>query len=212
MVDVLCDLWPNDDSGIWELKGAQRAYTNSKMMCWVALEHAAALAEHDTLPDGRTSRWRATQRRIATFVEQRCWSPQRNAYTFHADSDALDASVLLASRMGYADPAGERMAGTIAAVRDELADGPFVYRFSGSRDEEGAFVACSFWLVEALALAGRIDEAADLMDRAVDAAGDLGLLSEEIDPSTGMLLGNYPQGLSHLSLVNAALTIERGRW
>ena len=116
--------------------------------------------------------------------------------------------MLRAARMGFADPAGERMAGTIAAIRDELsAGGPLLYRYTGQQGKEGAFLACSFWLVEALARAGRLDDARATMEELLPLANDLGLYSEEIDPESHDLLGNFPQGLTHLSLVTAAAAV-----
>lgn len=208
VADLVTALWRCDDSGIWELRAAQQAYTNSKMACWLALERAADLATRDRVPGGRVDRWRRVQAEIRDHIEQRCWSPHRRSYTMHPDTNDIDASVLLSARMGY--PADhDRLRATIDAVRRGLGDGAFIYRYSDMRHQEGAFLAASFWLVEAMALTGRSDEAADLMDRVVAAAGPTGLLSEEIDPSTGELLGNLPQGLSHLTLINAALALER---
>jgi GH15 family glucan-1,4-alpha-glucosidase len=209
VADLVTALWRCDDSGIWELRDAQRAYTNSKMACWLALDRAGDLATHGRVPDGRVDRWRTAQRAIREFVEDRCWSPRRRSYTMHPDTADLDASVLLAARMGYAVADADRLRTTVDAVRGELCDGPFVYRYSGMREREGAFLAASFWLAEALALTGRVDQAAEQMDRVVRASGPTGLLSEEIDPSTGDLLGNLPQGLSHLALINAALVLAR---
>jgi GH15 family glucan-1,4-alpha-glucosidase len=129
-----------------------------------------------------------------------------------AEMEALDASVLLAARMGFGDPAGERLNGTIDAVSEELDAGwPLLHRYTGMAAEEGAFVACSFWLVEALALAGRRDEAVRRMEAMLATANDVGLLSEEIDPGSREFLGNFPQGLSHLALVNAAAVLESTR-
>lgn len=209
IADLVTGVWRNDDSGIWELKGSQRPYTNSKMACWLALERAVDLADAGQIPAGRRAAWRAGQRRIHEFVEARCWSTRRNSYTFYAGTDELDASVLLSARMGYRPDDDDRVPRTIAAIRGELADGPFVYRYSGTQPQEGAFLACSFWLAEALALTGDVDAAAGVMDDLVAVASPVGLLSEEIDPSDRTLLGNYPQGLSHLALVNAALVIQR---
>jgi GH15 family glucan-1,4-alpha-glucosidase len=129
-----------------------------------------------------------------------------------AGMEALDASVLLGARLGFGDQAGERMIGTIDAVAEELDAGwPLLYRFTGMAAEEGAFVACAFWLVEALALAGRRDEAVRRFEAMLGTANDVGLLSEEIDPGSRELLGNFPQGLSHLALVNAAAVLEQTR-
>jgi GH15 family glucan-1,4-alpha-glucosidase len=209
---ALAGIWRNPDSGIWELKGDERQYTSSKIGCWVAFDRAARLAEQGEIPAAGAGRWRAEAEAVARFVEDECWWPERGAYRMAAGMDALDASVLLAARMGYGDPAGERMQGTIDAVAEELDAGwPLLYRYTGMASEEGAFVACAFWLVEALALAGRRDEAVGRMEAMLGTANDVGLLSEEIDPGSRELLGNFPQGLSHLALVNAAAVLATTR-
>ena len=203
-IDRLCVIWRDEDSGIWELPDL-RHYTISKLACWTAFDRALRLVEEGQLPGDHAQRWREERDAVRDFVETRCFSEARGAYTFYADSQELDASVLRAARMGFAEPAGERMAGTIAAIRQELsAGGPLLYRYSGQERKEGAFLACSFWLVEALARAGRVDEARATMEELLPLANDLGLYSEEIDPETHELLGNFPQGLTHLSLVTAA--------
>ena len=122
-----------------------------------------------------------------------------------AGSDMLDCGVLLAARRNFADPRGPRMNGTIDAIRSELhAGGALLYRYSGMQEEENAFLACSFWMVEALALAGRRDQAAELMDGMISRANDVGLYSEEMDPGSNAMRGNFPQALTHLALINAA--------
>jgi GH15 family glucan-1,4-alpha-glucosidase len=209
---ALAGIWRNPDSGIWELKGDERQYTSSKIGCWVAFDRAARLAEQGEIPAAGAGRWRAEAEAVARFVEDECWWPERGAYRMAAGMDALDASVLLAARMGYGDPAGERMQGTIDAVAEELDAGwPLLHRYTGMASEEGAFVACAFWLVEALALAGRRDEAVGRMEAMLGTANDVGLLSEEIDTGSRELLGNFPQGLSHLALVNAAAVLATTR-
>jgi GH15 family glucan-1,4-alpha-glucosidase len=209
-VDRLCVIWRDEDSGIWELDDL-RHYTISKLACWTAFDRALRLVGEGQLPGDHAARWREEREAVREFVETRCFSQARGSYTFSADSEELDASVLRAARMGFADPAGERMAGTIAAVREELsAGGPLLYRYSGQQGEEGAFLACSFWLVEALARAGRMDEARATMEELLPLANDLGLYSEEIDPETHELLGNFPQGLTHLALVTAAGAVADG--
>ena len=210
VADALMGIWRNADSGIWELRGHARQYTTSKIGCWVAFDRAARLAERGEMPAAGAARWRAAAEAVAAYVEDHCWWPERGAYRMAAGMEALDASVLLGARLGFGDPAGERMSGTIAAVAEELDAGwPLLHRFTGMASEEGAFVACSFWLVEALALAGRRDEAVRRFEAMLGVANDLGLLSEEIDPGSGELLGNFPQGLSHLALVNAAAVLEQ---
>ena len=147
---------------------------------------------------------------MLAFVEERCWSEELGAYAGYADSDdALDASLLRAARMGWAAVSPERLDRTIAAIRDGLrADGPLLYRTTGHVGEEGAFLACSFWLVEALARRGRVAEARETMEELLALENDVGLFSEEIEPGSRDFLGNFPQGLSHLALINAAGAVE----
>jgi GH15 family glucan-1,4-alpha-glucosidase len=206
IADRCCDLWRNRDSGIWELDDPQH-YTISKMGCWVALDRASALAADGHLPDDRADRWRSEAAEIKAWVAEHCWSEARQSYTFYAGTDDLDAAVLLAGRTGF--DRGPRLASTIDAVAAELGRGPLLFRYSGMEKEEGAFVACTFWMVNALVHVGQVPRARRLMDEAVALANDVGLLSEEIDPATGAFLGNLPQGLSHLALVDAAHVLAR---
>jgi GH15 family glucan-1,4-alpha-glucosidase len=149
--------------------------------------------------------WREEAAEIRRWVDGNCWSEKRQSYTFYAGTDELDAAVLLAARFGFLEPDDDRLRSTIEAIREELsAGGPFLYRYSGQAREEGAFLACSFWLVEALARTGRVEDAQQTMEELLGYSNEVGLYSEQIDPSTGELLGNFPQGLSHLALVNAA--------
>jgi GH15 family glucan-1,4-alpha-glucosidase len=209
--DFLCRIWQRRDAGIWELS-EQQHYTQSKLACWIALDRAVSLAGAGELPGENVERWRRERERIAAFLEHRCWSERRQAYARSADSDELDAAVLLAGRGAWLRDQPERLNATIDAVRRELgAGGPLLYRYSGMRSQEGAFLACSFWLADTLARAGRLDEATETMDALVALANDVGLFSEEIDPSTGDLLGNVPQALTHLALVNAACAIDGAR-
>jgi GH15 family glucan-1,4-alpha-glucosidase len=201
LADRCCDTWRNRDSGIWELPEAEH-YTISKMGCWVALDRAASLAGDGQLPAERGERWRHEAAEIKAWVDERCWSEAKQAYTFFAGTDDLDAAVLLAGRTGF--ERGPRLASTIDAVAAELGRGPLVFRYTGMEVEEGAFVACTFWMVSALAHAGQTARARTLMDEAVTLVNDVGILSEEIDPGTRAFLGNLPQGLSHLALINAA--------
>lgn len=210
LADFLCEVWQNEDAGIWEL-GQHRAYTDSRMACWVALERAGRLAAAGQVPDRSRRRWAATAEAVRSFVEIRCWSDEIRSYSRFPGTNELDAAVLLAARGEYLDPAGERMNRTIDAVRRGLGRGPLLYRYSGMEDQEGCFICCSFWLVEALARAGRHDEGAEAMDEMVALANDVGLYSEQIDPDTHELLGNIPQALSHLSLITAALLFDESR-
>jgi GH15 family glucan-1,4-alpha-glucosidase len=180
------------------------------MMCWVALDRAADLAGHGLIPGRHLARWRSARDEIGAFVETRCFSPRRGGYVRSADGEDLDAAVLLGCLYGYGGDQ-ERMRATVGAVDRWLREGPYVDRYSvgdGLGGSEGAFLACSFWLAEALARTGRLAQAVELMDDLVGLANDVGLYSEEIDPATGAFLGNLPQGLSHLALISAACAID----
>ncbi|MDV8078302.1 glycoside hydrolase family 15 protein [Rhodococcus sp. IEGM 1370] len=205
IADEACDSWQRKDAGIWELEDEQH-YTSSKLGCWQALDCAVHLAEAGEIP-GIPDRWKAEKERIRLYIETECWSDERQAYLAYPGADGLDASVLLAAEMDF--DRGERLSSTIDALVEELGAGPLMYRYSGVSKEEVTFVACAFWRVSALSCVGRDDEAAALMDQLVELSNDVGLYSEMIDASDGSFLGNFPQGLSHLALVNAALTIAR---
>ncbi len=210
MADLVCRMWRCSDAGIWEVRSQPEHFTQSKMMCWVALARACDLAQRGVIPDGHVQRWVREGESIHDFVETRCFSRAKRSYIRHAGSDELDASLLLGILLGYGDPATDRWAGTIDAVRRELQNGLFVRRYTGEDGlggSEGAFLTCSFWLAEALARSRRLDEAVALMDQLVGLANDVGLYAEEIDPATGAFLGNFPQGLSHLALISAALAV-----
>lgn len=210
VADFVCAAWQKPDAGIWEVRDTPRHFTQSKMMCWVALDRAGDLAEHGVLPDRHLARWRSTQAQIRDFVQTRCVSAHRGCYVRSAGSEDLDAAVLLGLLHGYTDGDDPVMRATLNAVNTELRQGPYVQRYQGSdgvAGTEGAFLSCSFWLAESFARTGRIDEAIDLMDALVGLANDVGLYSEEVDPTTGAFLGNLPQGLTHLALINTACTI-----
>jgi GH15 family glucan-1,4-alpha-glucosidase len=205
-IDRVAVLWPDEDSGMWELD-EHRHYTSSKIAVWMAFDRALRLAAEDQLPDRHAAQWREQHDRLHAWIEEHCWSEELGAYRGWAGEESLDAGILRALRMDY--PEKERLDRTVDTIRERLAAAPgLVYRTSEHVGQEGAFVACSFWLVEALARLGRVDEACDTMELILPYANDLGLFSEEIDPENGELLGNFPQGLSHLALVNAAGAIE----
>jgi GH15 family glucan-1,4-alpha-glucosidase len=213
VADHVCRIWREPDRGIWEVRMAPRHFTHSKMMCWVALDRAVRLAERGQLPEGNAARWKEEAEEIRAFIETRCWSERHGSYVRFADGDDLDAALLLMAVERYHDPGHPRMIATIDAIRRELARGPLVYRYTGDdglRGGEGVFLACSFWLVEALALSGRGEEAARTMDALTPLANDVGLYAEEIDPTTLDFLGNFPQGLVHLALVSAAVAMAEG--
>jgi GH15 family glucan-1,4-alpha-glucosidase len=148
---------------------------------------------------------------VAEWVEARCWSEKRQSYTRYPGTEELDVATVLMGRMGYGDVAGDRFDRTLALIRRELASGPYVYRYSGMERKEGAFVACSFWVAEALARSGDLDAACEQMEGAIGIANHIGLMSEEVDPGSGELLGNFPQALSHLALINAATIIDNAQ-
>ncbi|MGW7452212.1 glycoside hydrolase family 15 protein [Streptomyces sp. NPDC054787] len=210
LADFVCVTWREPDAGIWEVRSAPRHFTHSKMMCWVALDRAADLAERGLIPRGHVDRWHAGRDAIAGFIENRCFSPDRDGYVRAVGSEDLDAAVLLGHLYGYSGD-GHRMKATIATLNRLLRHGPYVDRYwgeDGLAGGEGAFLACSFWLAESLARAGRLPQAVELMEELVGLANDVGLYSEEIDPATGEFLGNLPQGLSHLALISAACAIN----
>lgn len=214
IADLVCRLWRAPDAGIWEVRSEPAHFTQSKMMCWVALDRAARLAERGLVPARHVARWQAEAAAICDFVERECFSTRQQAYVRSAGGEELDASVLLGLLSGYGQSDSTRWAGTVDAVRRELGHGPYLYRYTGEDGlggGEGAFVSCSFWLAEALALTGRVEDATLLMDQLVDLANDVGLYAEEIDPSTGAFLGNLPQALSHLALISAAIAIDEHR-
>jgi GH15 family glucan-1,4-alpha-glucosidase len=206
--DLLCAIWRNEDAGLWEL-GEKAHYATSKIGCWTALERLLDLVGQEQVPARHLELWRAERERIHEFIEQRLWSDSRRSYVMKAGSEMLDCGVLIAARRGFADPRGPRMTATIDALRSELhAEGPLFYRYSGMREEENAFLACSFWMVEALALAGRRDEATEIMDAMVSLANDVGLYTEEMEPGSHAGRGNFPQALTHLALISAAAILN----
>jgi len=210
MADLVCRIWRQPDSGIWEVRSEAVHFTHSKMMCWVALDRAVRLSDTGHIPARHAPTWRREALAIREFIETRCWSQRLGGYTRNAGSEELDASVLLGVLLGYGAEDPGRLAATVTVLRRELGRGPLVHRYSGEdglRGAEGAFLCCSFWLADALARIGRIEEAAELMNQLIALANDVGLYAEELDPQANELLGNIPQGLVHLALINAAFSI-----
>jgi len=210
IADLVCRIWRQPDAGIWEVRAEPAQFVQSKMMCAVALDRAVALADSGYLPGTNADQWRREAAAIRAFVESDGYSELGASYQRAAGDDDIDASLLLAVLSGYDRSDAPRLIATVDAVQRVLGSGPFVLRYladDGLHGDDGAFVACSFWLVEALARQGRRDEAVELMDELVGLANDVGLYAEEIDPLSGDFLGNFPQGLSHLALINAAVAI-----
>jgi GH15 family glucan-1,4-alpha-glucosidase len=200
-------VWRNPDQGIWESRGKPRHYVSSKLMCWVALDRASALAGIRGDP-AMAAKWRTTADEIRADVLAHGVS-RRGVLRQHYETDALDASTLLAGSFGFLAHDDKRLAKTVLAVADELTENGFVLRYrtnetdDGLSGKEGTFVICSFWLVSALAIVGEMQRARDLMERLLRIASPLGLYAEEYDPQTGRHLGNFPQAFSHLALIEA---------
>jgi alpha,alpha-trehalase len=210
LADTAASRWQEEDQGIWEIRGAPRHFLYSKLMCWVALDRAIRLAERLDALD-RVDRWQATRDEIADAIMTRGWNEQVGAFTQSFGSHELDASNLMMPIVGFIPAGHPRMRATIDATADRLSDEHgLVYRYlapDGLEGEEGTFLLCTFWLAEALALAGELDRARATFEAAAGFANDVGLLSEEVDARTGELLGNFPQAFSHIGLVNAAWAI-----
>lgn len=209
LVDRVCRSWQRPDSGLWELS-EQRHYTSSKIGCWTALDRAVRLAEEGQLACVEVERWRGERAAVQEWARRHCWSAAKRSFTFYAGTEDLDAAVLLAAHTGFCASDDPMLVSTVEAVRSELsAGGPLLYRYLASRGQEGAFVACSFWLVEALAHLGRAQEAEEVFSALVGKGNDVGLFSEQMAPGTEEMLGNMPQALSHLALLGAATSLSK---
>jgi GH15 family glucan-1,4-alpha-glucosidase len=213
IVDWLCENWDQADEGIWETRGGQKDFTYSRLMCWVALERSIRMNRARGLP-GDIVRWLAERDRIYNQIMQKGWSNERQAFVQHYGSDVLDASVLLMPLTLFIAPKDPKWLSTLDAISDELVSDSLVYRYNveaspdGLRGDEGTFSICSFWYVEALTRAGRLDEARLAFEKMLTYANHLGLYSEEIGP-TGEALGNFPQAFTHLALISAAYNLDR---
>jgi len=210
LADTAADRWHEKDQGIWEIRGEPRHFLYSKLMCWVALDRAITLADRLDAAD-RVEAWTKIRAEIADEILTNGWSDGAGAYGQAFGSDALDASNLMMAIVGFVPATDPKMKATINATADRLTDERgLVYRYrahDGLEGEEGSFLLCTFWLAHALALAGEVDRATAVFEQAIAFANDVGLLSEEVDSSTGELLGNFPQAFSHIGLVNAAWAI-----
>jgi GH15 family glucan-1,4-alpha-glucosidase len=216
IADLAADRWQESDASIWEVRGENQHFTYSKVMCWVALDRALKIARRLGL-SADTQRWEDACRAIHGAVTSRGWADRLGSFTQAFGSDSLDAVALRLAQVGFLEPDDERLKSTIKAVDRDLSIGPLVRRYDvkqtndGVAGGEGTFVMCAFWLADALANVGELEEAERRFERLLSFSSPLGLFSEEVDPRTGVLLGNYPQAFSHLALVAAAVNIERER-
>jgi GH15 family glucan-1,4-alpha-glucosidase len=211
LMEFLEGAWARPDDGIWEVRGPGRHFTHSKVLAWVAFDRAVKGCERFGLA-GPVDRWRALRDEIHAEVCDRAFDRTRGTFTQSYGSTELDAAVLLIPLVGFLPADDPRMQGTVAAIESELVEDGFVRRYSraaagrvdGVEGVEGAFLPCSFWLADNLAMMGRRDEASELFERLLDLRNDVGLLSEEVDPANRRLTGNFPQAFTHVSLVNTA--------
>jgi GH15 family glucan-1,4-alpha-glucosidase len=213
LTDWLCENWDQPDEGIWEVRGGRHDFTYSRLMCWVAIERAIRIAGSRGLP-ADIDTWRAARDAIYHQIMSRGWNEKRQAFVQHFDSDVLDASLLLMPLVKFIAPTDPRWLSTLDAITNELVSDSLVYRYNARAapdgiegEEEGTFSICSFWYVEALARAGRLEEARLAFEKMLTYANHLGLFSEEIGP-TGEQLGNFPQAFTHLALISAAVNLN----
>jgi GH15 family glucan-1,4-alpha-glucosidase len=205
-IDYVCAHWHEPDAGIWEMRAPHQHHVFSKLMCWVTLDRGLRVAamegwEHDG------ERWDTTRDAIRASILEHGWNPERGAFTMTYGGHELGAGVLLMPLVDFLPPHDERVRSTVLAIDQELGHGALVYRYrmdDGLPGDEGAFVLCSFWMVEALVMLGQVDQAMERFNTLLEHAGPHGLLAEEVDPATGTALGNYPQAFSHIGLINSA--------
>jgi GH15 family glucan-1,4-alpha-glucosidase len=214
LVEHLSTRWREPDEGLWEVRGPRQHFTHSKVMCWVAFDRAARAVETGGLP-GPAKQWRATADEIHRTICAEGYDAERNTFVQAFGATELDASLLLLPRVGFLPGSDPRVVGTVEAVRRELCDDGFVRRYrldpaaagdnvDGLPGGEGAFLACSFWLADALHMVGRTEEATELFERLLGLRNDVGLFAEEYDPKLQRQVGNFPQAFSHVGLINTA--------
>ena len=212
VLDFLEDGWRQPDEGIWEVRGPRRHFTHSKVMAWVAFDRAVKAIKTLDLP-WDSAHFEALRDEVHAEVCARGYDPVRNTFVQSYGSDSLDASLLMIPLVGFLAPGDPRVAGTVAAIQRELMEDGFVRRYDSHRDVdglppgEGVFLPCSFWLADNLALMGRMDEARSLFERLAGLCNDVGLISEEYDPAGERLLGNFPQAMTHVALINTACNL-----
>ncbi|MFD7026970.1 glycoside hydrolase family 15 protein [Streptomyces sp. NPDC059917] len=218
LLRFVADNWHRPDEGLWEVRGPRRHFVHSKVMAWVAADRAVRTLEANPEVEGNIERWRTMRDEVHRDVCEKGFDPVRGTFTQSYGSTELDAATLLIPRVGFLPPDDPRVIGTVDAVRRELGHGGLVRRYStegatvdGLPGAEGTFLACSFWLADALLMTGREKEARELFERLLDLRNDVGLLAEEYDPVGGRQLGNFPQAFSHIGLVGTALALG-GSW
>jgi GH15 family glucan-1,4-alpha-glucosidase len=203
--------WREPDQGMWEMRTEPRHFVHSKLLCWVALDRAVRLAREAGL-DGPLARWRQTRDEIRRTILRDGFSQSQRSFTQSFGSEAVDATALAIPRIGFLPATDPRVLSTIDRIQQVLGESGLVHRYCGADGipgTEGTFTLCTFWLVDALALAGRLEEAHAAFERLAGYANDVGLLSEEVDPRSGELLGNFPQGFTHLALISAAVNLAK---
>ncbi|MEI2640485.1 MAG: glycoside hydrolase family 15 protein [Microthrixaceae bacterium] len=208
--------WRRPDSGLWEMRGDPRQLVHSKVMCWVAFDRAIRSVDHFDHIDGPRARWAIAREEIRDEVLNSGWDPDRGTFTQSYGSFEVDASLLLIPIVGFLPATDPRVRGTIDAIKRELMVDGFVSRYptthgrsvDGLDGKEGALLLCTFWLADALALAGEVDEACSILERLIALRNDVGLLAEEYDPISKRLLGNFPQAFSHVGLVDTAMNVD----
>jgi GH15 family glucan-1,4-alpha-glucosidase len=214
LMEFVGEHWSDPDDGIWEVRGPRRHFVHSRVMAWVAMDRAIRGVEHYDLK-GPVEQWRKLRREIHADVTANGFDQAKGAFTQYYGSDGLDASVLMIPLVGFLPASDPRVKSTVEAIERELMVDGFVRRYQnedgvdGLPGREGAFLACSFWLADNLALIGRVDDAKAMFERLLGLCNDLGLLSEEYDPVAKRLVGNYPQAFSHVGLVNTARNLTR---
>jgi GH15 family glucan-1,4-alpha-glucosidase len=214
--DQVAEQWREPDAGIWEIRGDAQHHVHSKLMAWLCLDRALRIAETRRVSARRRRDWTTQRDEIGEEVRARGFNSAKRGYTRSYGSDDFDASVLVLPFVGVEPPDSDRLRDTIDVIACELsAGGPLLYRYPPGNDglggTEGAFLPCAFWLVQALAMTGRIDEATDRLAALIEHASPLGLFAEEIDPVTSEHLGNYPQALTHAALIQSALAIRHAQ-
>jgi len=216
LIEDMATHWDQPDNGLWEIRGPLRHFTHSRVMVWAAFDRAIAAVERHGLP-GPVDEWRAIRDKIRDEVLEKGFDKERNTFTQHYETSEVDAALLMLPEVGFIDGDDPRMLGTIKAIEEDLMHHGFLLRYrttsgvDGLSGAEHPFLACSFWLVEAYARAGRTEDAEKLMDRLLEVPNDVGLLAEEYDPVGKRFVGNFPQAFSHLALVQAAVTLATAK-